>query len=660
MDKMGNKVQLTHVTGLRGIAILLVVWFHFTTKNGVMPGWLTLPNGYYGVDVFLTIMGYFLIMGFAKKPDLSLGQFVRGKFNRILPPLAILVLVTALLSLMVLNWQEYRAMCKTGCAAIFGVSNYELMYSSAGYFADNTAMNPLLHTWYLSVTLQVFACAYLVFLVMRRAKKSVCMCVLMLLAGLSLWYHLTGTASYYSTAPRVWEILAGGLVCLLPELKSRKLGFCLTCGGLLMILLPALGRFESAAYWNVVVVLGTVLCVKFGYTPPCNILSNRVLCFVGDVSFSLYLVHMPLLVLYKGIMFDDPGILAGCVLLMLSVIFAFAYYYAVEKRRIALWAGGLCCAVAVLVCAGGFFFDWRRSLPDAIEPRYTDWQACTHTKLLDGYDAKVLSQHTGWYILADGSGKAPLLDMPFVHLGDTEVEPSIVLLGDSHAQASYMGIDVICREEHLSGVYLASIIAPFWDREIPNQGGNYYYNRKKAEALLEWLSAHPELATVVIDQLWGRLHDMDMDWNLNRLPADFAKNAESLRVFCRRLQAIGKNVVILGPLPTYGTNRVAGFVRSLRSTEPHPSVLCTREKFMTDFGAIVGLMTAMEAEGLCKVVYPHTVLATKDGYPAIRDGIPLFKDADHLSVQGSLMVYASLSSELLRVLSPPVSQPVSK
>lgn len=481
---MGNKVQLTHVTGLRGIAILLVVWFHFTTKNGVMPGWLTLPNGYYGVDVFLTIVGYFLIMGFAKKPDLTIGQFVRGKFNRILPPLAILVLVTALLSLMVLNWQEYRAMCKTGCTAIFGVSNFELMYSSAGYFADNTAMNPLLHTWYLSVTLQVFACAYLVFLVMRRAKKSVCMCVLMLLAGLSLWYHLTGTASYYSTAPRVWEILAGGLVCLLPELKSRKLGFCLTCGGLLMILLPALGRFESAAYWNVVVVLGTVLCVKFGYTTPCNILSNRVLCFVGGVSFSLYLVHMPLLVLYKGIMFDDPGILAGSVLLLLSVIFAFAYYYAVEKRRIALWAGGLCCVVAVLVCAGGFFFDWRRSLPDAVEPRYTDWQASTHKELMNGYDVDVLSQHTGWYTLADGSGKAPLLDMPFVHLGATEEKPSFVLLGDSHAQASFMGIDVICREEHLSGVYLASIIAPFWDREIPNQGGNYYYNRKKAEALL--------------------------------------------------------------------------------------------------------------------------------------------------------------------------------
>lgn len=650
---MGNKVQLTHVTGLRGIAILLVVWFHFTTKNGVMPGWLTLPNGYYGVDVFLTIMGYFLIMGFANKPDMVFSKFALSKFHRILPPLAIVILLTTFLCMMVLNWQEYRAMCKTGFTALFGLSNYELMYSSAGYFADNTAMNPLLHSWYLSVTLQVFAIGYIMYAVVKRVRRSVCLLVLGVIGGLSLASHLGGSSSYYSTFPRLWEILSGGAVCLLPNVKNGKVETGLTYGGLLMILLTSLSHNESTPLWSVIVVLGTMLCVKYGSSLSswgCNVLGNKVICFIGSVSFSLYLVHMPLLVMVKGLNFDNPNVWVICLLLVASVGLAWLFYRIIERRRIALWIGVLCCLLSAVLCAVGFVYDWRRNVDSALEPRYTDWQACTHSELMDGYDKDVLLQHTGWYILADGSGKAPMLDLPFVHIGDARRNPHFVLLGDSHAQASWMGLDVVCRDAGLSGVYLASIIAPFWDREVPSQGGAYYYNRTKANALIEWLKLHPELKTVVVDQLWLRLNTMQLDWDLESHPADFDANAQAFLEFCNRLKNIDKEIVIMGPLPMYSSGRIVGFVRSLRRYEEHDAVLCTHETFNRTYERFLSLLSRMEKNGVCKVVYPHSVLSTPGGYPAIKDGVPMFKDADHLSVQGSLYVMKALERQIITVL----------
>ena len=143
---------------------------------------------------------------------------------------------------------------------------------------------------------------------------------------------------------------------------------------------------------------------------------------------------------------------------------------------------------------------------------------------------------------------------------------------------------------------------------------------------------------------------MDLDWNQVKIPADFDANSAAFVEFCKRLKDVGKEVVILGPLPTYSSNRIAGYARSLRRHEEHNAVLCAHENFNHNYGRFLSLLEDMERTGLCKAVYPHAVLSSPKGYPAINNGIPMFKDADHLSVQGSIYVMNELKQELKNVL----------
>ncbi len=164
MQKQTN--FLTHVAGLRGLAILLVVWFHISQNNAVMPPALTLPFGCFGVDVFFVIMGYFLIGSFTKGKINALDwrsaiSFSVGKFYRLWPPLAVMLIAGTILRLFFLDCDQLSTMARTAKRALEGTANIYLAKSTAGYFAEGSGMNPFLHTWYLSVTVQFFLISYI-------------------------------------------------------------------------------------------------------------------------------------------------------------------------------------------------------------------------------------------------------------------------------------------------------------------------------------------------------------------------------------------------------------------------------------------------------------------------------------------------------------------
>ena len=230
-----KKTFLNHVAGLRGWAILLIVWFHLTGSGAEVPAWASLPYGYFGVEIFIVIMGYFLIAGFVRKGDVPLLPFAEGKFMRLLVPTAALVLPALAASLFVVDCEELRAMGKTATAALYGTANHQLIRSTSSYFATDASLNPFLHLWYLSVAVQLFVLGYAGYFVLRRFSRRVVIAVLSLAAFLSYAYSMAeparlalmalgqacpwteGCVSYYATLPRLWELLAGGGVLLLPD-----------------------------------------------------------------------------------------------------------------------------------------------------------------------------------------------------------------------------------------------------------------------------------------------------------------------------------------------------------------------------------------------------------------------------------------------------------
>lgn len=683
---------LSHVAGLRGWAILLVVWFHITGTGAAVPEWASLPYGYFGVEIFIVIMGYFLISGFCRKRDVPLLPFVESKFMRLFVPMAALILMVLAASLFVVDCDELRTMSKTAAAALYGMANDQLIRSTSSYFATDASFNPFLHLWYLSVAVQLFALGYAGYFVLRRFPRRVVITLTAIAAMLSYAYSMAsparlaltalgqpcpwteGCVSYYATLPRLWELLAGGGVLLLPEVANRTKAGVLSFLGFLMMLLPAFCHGEAAQALSLSVVFGTMLVIRYGAGGLTGaLLSNRAMLWLGGISTSLYLVHMPLLVLWKQWTFSQPMLMVSSTLLALSILVGWGFYHAVERRRftrtaaLILWGAALTAALLVSSTKGLKKY-WNAELNALELPEYPEFRICTDASVAEGLDSDRLEQEWGWFKLslpAHHRPKEPEMDFPLVQLGPVNCPARYVLVGDSHAQGIYMGMDKVSRELGISGVYLDSIIEPFRDRECPREFKNYYYNRAKAEAFMHWLKCHPEMQTVVVALRWGKLYERNMDWNQNPVPSTLESNGPALRGFCEDLRAIGKRVVLWGPLPFFDGKKPVTYARWLqRHGYPlharHPEYICPLSVYNKTFGKVNALFDDLEREGVCRVLRPaqdgdlfHYDAAYGEMVcRAVSNGKFIFKDENHISVFTSLRLTELMKEQLRELLTP--------
>lgn len=134
--------------GLRGIAILLVILFHLRADY--------FSQGFLGVDVFLVISGFLLFRGY--KADFKILPFIQKKVLRIIPLLAVVVIITAFIVFPVLfSTKSIEDVGACSISSLFCFSNLHYLHKYSNYFSTNANLNPLLHTWYLSLVVQIYA-----------------------------------------------------------------------------------------------------------------------------------------------------------------------------------------------------------------------------------------------------------------------------------------------------------------------------------------------------------------------------------------------------------------------------------------------------------------------------------------------------------------------
>lgn len=667
----GNKVFFEHINGLRGLAIILVLLFH------LLPD--VFPCCFYGVDVFLVITGYLLFLGLRNQDGslLSCGRFAMKRAGRILPPVAILIALTLAAGFFLLDYQDVYEASRFGRYIMSGTGNIYLNRIAADYFATDFSGNPLMHMWYIGVTLQVYLLFIVGNAVCKRLPRRVWLPMLFVIALASLaWRYclsidwvkdLVGNKvaepSYYETLPRVWEVMAGGLVLLLPEVNSKWKGNLLTIVGLLAIVLPVMDLYKGGAAMFPVVVLGTVLIIR--YMPAGSLsclLCNRPLMFVGTISFSLYLVHLPIFVCYKSCLFRTVTWTDNVMMLALSFLIGWGFYLLVER-----WKWGWKIWVPVYVCAylGCCFVKSTHGLQDFFEtdeerlllPEYTQWSKEESADIFRDYDMTALNVQTGLYTIMEAS--KPKEEIAMLRIGDQHQKPSFVLVGDSHAQAFYAGFDTVCSNagETRSGVFLSTIISPFWNIEIPplSLGSAYYCNRAKMEAFLHWLEKHPELKTVVVSQYWReRMISNKYDWDKKHADCSVAGHTEALREFCKRVKLIGKNVVLMAPPPDFEFHpaRSARLVKKHNaSTDAYKIFECSHERYTKRHGHVVRMLKQMESEGLASVLEPASVVSAGAPHLSYENGKLYFRDKDHLSVTGSIMYMTKLKERFFELIS---------
>lgn len=337
------------IQGMRGVTMIVIVLFH---------AGLPIPGGFVSLDAFFVISGFvitgMLLREHSKYGKVSLASFYLRRFKRLTPALIFMVSVVLVLAIALtspLYVQSQTAL--TGLGATFLTANIVIQATTGGYFDPAVELNPLLHTWSLSVEEQF----YLIFPVLLalgwfvgrrlRTKINVPILLVTLVAGISLAATLLpkdipGAPSwfiplfgYYSPVVRTWEFAAGALLFFGTRKwtqVNQKLSTFLALSGVLLFFAPMWIIDPSVPYpgpWTIAPVTGTMLVILAGFNTRNSVtrgLSSKPLVFVGDRSYSWYLWHWPVIVFAATIFPSAPTILlTGALISIIPALISFKY-----------------------------------------------------------------------------------------------------------------------------------------------------------------------------------------------------------------------------------------------------------------------------------------------------------------------------------------------
>ncbi|WP_319558024.1 acyltransferase family protein [Thiomicrorhabdus sp.] len=311
------------INGLRSWAVMAVVFFHF--------GLFGVNGGFVGVDIFFVISGYLMtaiILNGLKQERFSIWKFYLSRIRRILPALLVLVVVLTLLGWFWLPTLDYQQLSKQALSAVSFWSNM-YFWKTAGYFDVQAHEKWLLHTWSLSVEFQ-FYILYPVFLVLvwritRDLKVLTFVLLTLFLLSFSLNVFLTSfkpVVAFYFLPTRGWELLAGSLVYLLEARRGflvgdRKklyvLGWLLVLSSMFFIS----SEFSWPGTLAIIPVLGASLIIFANQKSKMT--TSFVAQWLGDRSYSIYLWHWPLVVamFFLGVEDDNVLLVVGVFLSLL-------------------------------------------------------------------------------------------------------------------------------------------------------------------------------------------------------------------------------------------------------------------------------------------------------------------------------------------------------
>lgn len=320
------------INGLRAIAVIAVVLFHFN------PTWIS--GGFAGVDVFFVISGYLMtgiiFKGFESK-SFNIYQFYSARANRIIPALVALCSVLLILGWFFLLPDDYKVLAKHAISSLSFLSNI-LYVTESGYFDAVAHDKWLLHTWSLSVEWQFYIVypAVLLFLYKRfgidRVKKIVLYSTgAAAILGLALTF-LEAESAYFLLTSRAWEMLVGAIAFLypLPQLQAKK---HLTEGAGLTLILLSYWLIDSTALWPgylaLLPVVGSYLIIQASRNNSL-ITSNLPFQLIGKWSYSIYLWHWPVVVVFHKLELEGSWVYLG---IMLSIALGYLSFTLIEQKR---------------------------------------------------------------------------------------------------------------------------------------------------------------------------------------------------------------------------------------------------------------------------------------------------------------------------------------
>ncbi|MGB0846297.1 MAG: acyltransferase family protein [Thiolinea sp.] len=326
------------IDGLRAIAVVPVILFH--------AGVTGFSGGFVGVDIFFVISGYLItsiISNELANGTFTIAGFYERRARRILPALFFVMLACLPFAWWLLLPHELVAFGRSIIAVVVFASNI-LFWQESDYFAADSELIPLLHTWSLAVEEQYYVLFPLLLMICWKLGIRWLSLIIAVIAAISLGLAEWGwqddpAGNFYLLPSRAWELMAGAGCALYLQrhtVPQGQLSQIFSLSGLLLIIASIIWLDDSFPFPGVYAIpsiAGTALIILFAHPESWvgRLLSFPAFVGLGLLSYSAYLWHQPMFAFARLYLADEPALPIMLALAVLAFILAFISWRFVEK-----------------------------------------------------------------------------------------------------------------------------------------------------------------------------------------------------------------------------------------------------------------------------------------------------------------------------------------